>query len=45
MKADINTMTLDELKVYRAAVECYGTSKELYEVTLKIKEVEAEINE
>lgn len=40
MKTDINTMTLDELKIYRAVVECYGTSKELYEVEMRIKEEE-----
>ena len=35
-----NEMTLDELKSYRAAVEVFGTSKELYEVVSKIKELE-----
>lgn len=33
-------MTLDELKAYRAAVEAYGTASELYEVKMRIKELE-----
>ena len=35
-----NEMTLDELKTYRAAVESYGTASELYEVEMRIKELE-----
>ena len=35
-----NEMTLDELKVYRAGVEAYGTASELYEVEMRIKELE-----
>ena len=35
-----NEMTLDELKAYRAAVESYGTASELYEVEMRIKELE-----
>lgn len=35
-----NEMTLDELKAYRAAVEVYGTASELYEVEMRIKELE-----
>ena len=35
-----NEMTLDELKVYRANVEAYGTASELYEVEMRINELE-----
>ena len=35
-----NEMTLDQLKAYRAAVEAYGTASELYEVEMRIKELE-----
>ena len=35
-----NEMTLDELKAYRASVEIYGTASELYEVEMRIKELE-----
>lgn len=35
-----NEMTIDELKAYRAAVEVYGTTSELYEVKMRIKELE-----
>lgn len=34
-----NEMTLDELKSYRASVEVFGTSKELYEVEMRLKEL------
>ena len=33
-------MTLDELKAYRAIVEAYGTASELYEVEMRIKQLE-----
>ena len=35
-----NEMTLDKLKAYRASVEAYGTASELYEVEMRIKELE-----
>lgn len=35
-----NEMTLEQLKAYKASVEVYGTSKELYEVVERIKELE-----
>ena len=35
-----NEMTIEHLKVYRASVEAYGTSSELYEVEMRIKELE-----
>ena len=35
-----NEMNLDELKIYRASVEVYGTASELYEVEMRIKELE-----
>ena len=35
-----NEMTIEQLKAYRAAVETYGTSRELYEVDMRIKELE-----
>ena len=35
-----NEMTLYELKAYRASVEAYGTANELYEVEMRIKELE-----
>ena len=35
-----NEMTIEQLKAYRAAVEAYGTAKELYEVEMRIKELE-----
>lgn len=35
-----NEMTHDELKVYRASVEAYGTASELYEVEMRIKELD-----
>lgn len=33
---ELKDMTLDELMLYRAAVEAYGTSRELYEVSQMI---------
>ena len=38
-----NEMNLDELKAYRAAVEVYGTASELYEVEMRIKELEGNL--
>ena len=35
-----NEMTIEQLKVYRAAIEAYGTASELYEVEMRIKELE-----
>ena len=35
-----NEMTLDELKTYRASVEAYGTASELYDLEMRIKELE-----
>ena len=35
-----NEMTIEQLKAYRAAVEVYGTASELYEVDMRIKELE-----
>ena len=36
----LKEMTIEHLKVYRASVEVYGTSNELYEVEMRIKELE-----
>ena len=36
----LNEMTIEQLKVYRAAVEAYGIASELYEVEMRIKELE-----
>ena len=36
----LKEMTIEQLKAYRAAVEAYGTSSELYEVNERIKELE-----
>ena len=33
---ELKKMTLDELMLYRASVEAYGTSRELYEVSQMI---------
>lgn len=38
----IEDMTLEELKAYKASVEVYGTAKELYDITIMIKEKENE---
>ena len=35
-----NEMTIEQLKAYRAAVEAYGTASELYEVEMRIKELD-----
>ena len=35
-----NEMTIEQLKAYRASVEAYGTASELYEVEMRIKELE-----
>ena len=35
-----NEITLDQLKAYRAAVEVYGTASELYDLEMRIKELE-----
>lgn len=35
-----NEMTIEQLKAYRASVEVYGTASELYEVEMRIKELE-----
>lgn len=40
-----NEMTIEELKAYSAAVEVFGTSKELYEIAMRIKELEKGGNE
>lgn len=37
---NFNEMTVEQLKVYRASVEAYGTASELYEVDMRIKELE-----
>ena len=36
----LKEMTIEQLKAYRAAVEVYGTASELYEVEMRIKELE-----
>ena len=38
-----NEMNLDDLKVYRVSVEAYGTASELYEVEMRIKELEGNL--
>ena len=35
-----NEMTIEQLKAYRAAVEVYGTASKLYEVEMRIKDLE-----
>ena len=35
-----NEMTIEQLKVYRASIEVYGTASELYEVEMRTKELE-----
>ena len=37
---NFNEMTIEQLKAYRANVETYGTASELYEVEMRIKELE-----
>ena len=36
---NVNEMTIEHLKAYRASVEAYGTASELYEVEMRIKEL------
>ena len=36
---NFNEMTIEQLKVYKASVETYGTARELYEVEMRIKEL------
>ena len=36
----LKEMTIEQLKAYRASVEAYGTASELYEVEIRIKELE-----
>ena len=33
-------MTIEQLKAYRASVEVYGTASELYDLEMRIKELE-----
>ena len=35
-----NEMTIEQLKVYRASIEVYGTASELYEAGMRIKELD-----
>ena len=37
---NFNEMTIEQLKAYRASVETYGTASKLYEVEMRIKELE-----
>lgn len=37
---NFNEMTIEHLKAYMASVEAYGTDRELYEVEMRIKELE-----
>ena len=37
---NFNEMTIEQLKAYRASVEAYGTASELYEVEMRITELE-----
>ena len=39
MTVSFNNMTVEQLKSYRAVVEVYGTSKELHEIDMRIKEL------
>lgn len=39
---ELKKMTLDELMLYRASVEAYGTSRELYEIEILILEKKKE---
>ena len=39
---ELKDMTLDELMLYRASVEAYGTSRELYEIEMLILEKKKE---
>lgn len=40
MRKAFNELTLDELRSYKAVVEVYGTSEELYRVMSRINELE-----
>ena len=35
-----NEMTIEQLNAYRAAAEAYGTASELYDLEMRIKELE-----
>ena len=35
----LKEMTIEQLKIYKASIEVYGTAKELYEVEMRIKEL------
>ena len=35
----LKEMTIEQLKIYRASVEAYGTASKLYEVEMRIKEL------
>ena len=39
---ELKDITLDELMLYRASVEAYGTSRELYEIEILIIEKKKE---
>lgn len=41
MGIKIDQMTLEQLNAYKASIEAYGTSKELYEVETIIRELKA----
>ena len=34
-----NEMTIEQLKLYKASVEAYGTASELYDLKMRIKEL------
>lgn len=36
----LKEMTIEHLKAYRASVEVYGTASELYDLKMRIKELE-----
>ena len=36
----LEEMTIEQLKACRASIEAYGTASELYEVEMRIKELE-----
>ena len=36
----LKEMTIEHLKAYRASVEAYGTASELYDLEMRIKELE-----
>ena len=37
---NFNEMTIEQLMAYRASVEAYGIASELYEVEMRIKDLE-----